>query len=366
MVDEKEKKSLQDKNKSTDKTVEAKQSSSKLGLIFLFLLFVAVAGGFFYLYKTILGLQSDIAQIKIVNAKDFERQAFLIENNYSAYIKLKNRLDEIEQNINLQKKQVFESETKLASPNKEYVLADIEYLLNIANYKLQLSSDISSALLTLEMVDARLADINSENSAKLRAQLSADISNLRSVVAKVDLGEIGRFLYDTSMRVDSLLLKDEVVMDAKTDDVDKDTSNKKLASFDQFMGRVWGDLKSLVVITRNDKASSAILQQEEIDYLKVKLQLELVNTRFAVFNRDTSSFVSSVGLIQKVLEDYFDLSDIPTKNIYNFILEIKGLDLAFPDVNIDSSIELVRAMIFNNESIKDVEINMQQPAEIER
>ena len=116
---------------------------------------------------------------------------------------------------------------------------------------------------------------------------------------------------------------------------------------------VWEELKSLVVITRDTEIEKARLLPDEIYFLRANLKLELANARFAVFNRDTENLHASIGHIQAWLNEYFDLSDAATQNIHDSLLRMQDLELAFPRMDISSSLESVRALIRSQEESSD-------------
>ena len=145
-------------------------------------------------------------------------------------------------------------------------------------------------------------------------------------------------------RVDTLPLKDEVVVNVQktaTHNIEKEQTN----GFRDFFSLVWHELKTLVVITRDDQVNKARLLPDEVYYLKANIKLELANARFAVFNRDTNNFRASIEHIQQWLNDYFDQSDAAVRNIRDSLTRMNKLDLTFPEVDISSSLESVRALI---------------------
>ena len=100
-----------------------------------------------------------------------------------------------------------------------------------------------------------------------------------------------------------------------------------------------------MVITRDDKVSKARLLPDEVYYIKANIKLELANARFAVFNRDTKNFRASIEQIRKWLNNYFDQTDAAVRNINESLIRMSELELAFPKIDISSSLESVRALI---------------------
>lgn len=226
--------------------------------------------------------------------------------------------------------------------NEDYALAEVEHLLIIASYNLQLDHDIATALAAMEAADARLKGLRDPAVLTVREQLIADINTLRSL-NQADLSGLGLFLSDLIGRIDALPLKDNVVLE-KSEPV-TEANKEQVAGIRQFFVLVWKELKSLVIITRDENVNKARLLPDEIYFLRANLKLELANARFAVFNRDTDNLQASIGHIQVWLDDYFDLSDAAVQNIYDSLARMKDLELAFPKLDISSSLESVRALI---------------------
>ena len=105
------------------------------------------------------------------------------------------------------------------------------------------------------------------------------------------------------------------------------------------------EVKSLVVITRDSELSQIRLLPDQIYFLRSNLKIELANARFAVFNRDTNNFHISIRRVEVWLNEYFDLSDASSKNIYDSLMKMKNLELEILRIDISSSLESVRALM---------------------
>ncbi len=226
--------------------------------------------------------------------------------------------------------------------HKDYALEEVEHLLIIASYNLSLDHNIITALAAMETADLRLAALDDPSVLAVRQQLIADMNELRSV-NQADLSGLGLFLSDLVGRVDTLPLQGGVIIQTQTQAASPETS--QAGGIKQFFSLVWQELKSLVLITREENVSKVRLLPDEIYFLRANIKLELANARFAIFNRDKDNLQASIGHIQTWLNDYFDLSNATVRNISDSLSRMNKLELAFPKLDINSSLESVRALI---------------------
>ena len=334
-------------NEQKDEPVSSKMSKAKHNLVtvFLFLVLVIVSALSIYNQMLLRQFNEDMSVLdqsaKFNDIKQqFEQQ---IDKRQAMFTDIEERLSEIENNqLNLQSL-VTKQTTQSSDVNIEFALAEIEYLLTIANYRLQLSHDVSTAITAIQAADKRLQGLNVSGKIQLREQLIADINNLQSM-NQADLSGLGLFLSDLINRVDELPLNDDAVINDPHFSENKALQDQQENSTSDFFSLVWDELKSLVIISRDENVSKVMLLPDQVYFLRANLKLELANARFAVFNRDSDNFNSSVELIQTWLNNYCDSSDASVKNILQSLQTMKKLELEFPIMDLSSSIETVRAM----------------------
>ena len=84
--------------------------------------------------------------------------------------------------------------------------------------------------------------------------------------------------------------------------------------------------------------------------LNLNIKLELANARFSLLNRDKQNLNASVQQINHYLRNYYDLSNTETQDAYDGLSQMIDLELSFPKIDINSTLESVRALIrFQNE-----------------
>jgi len=352
MSEEKENKLLEDKprkdqskkNKIDDKkTVSSDKSKSTNKLYFIALVVVVVifSMGFAFINDRLSNIEKEFNQSSIKNDDVNQDSHNRINETISRFSGIQKKLEELESKQDVLTHSLSQPVEQQIHINKDYALAEIEHLLIIASYNLQLDHNVATALSAMESAEARLTGLTDPAILSVRKQLISDMNELRSI-NQADLSGLSLFLSDLINRVDTLPLKDNIVLQPP-EKIDEPIV-ESVEGVKHFFSLVFKELKSLVVITRDKNVSKARLLPDEIYFLRANLKLELANARFSVFNRDTDNLQASIGHIQRWLKDYFNLSDAAVKNIYDSLTAMKKMDLDFPAVDINSSLESVRAL----------------------
>ena len=341
--------------------VKTKKSGNKIYLILLLLFIVIFSGAFYYGHQQIVMLEEKFASTSSIEERILSDVDKRNKQSSSTFLELRNKLDELTTNQDMLAAAVNQPVEKQIHINEDYALAEVEHLLIIASYNLQLDHDVATALAAMEAADARLNGLRDPIVLSVREQLTADMNELRSL-NQADLSGLGLFLSDLINRVDQLPLKGNVVVEKP--EMVAEQNEDQLTGIKHFFVLVWEELKSLVVITRDTEVNKARLLPDEIYFLRANLKLELANARFAVFNRDTNNLHASIGHIETWLNEYFDLTDASAQNIYDSLNKMKDLELEFPLMDISSSLESVRALIRSqdetNSAINNIELESTQ------
>lgn len=346
------KKPNQDKTESNKKTNPTKKiafgSGGKKTFVFPILLFIIFSIAFVYIYKELTQLKQSIGQTTSGNELIIKELNDRISDTTSRFTRMQQQLEQFESKQDVLADSLSQPVEQQIHINEDYALAEIEHLLIIASYNLELDNNIETALSAMEAADARLKGLDNPGTIKAREQLIADINQLRSL-NQADLSGTSLFLSALIDDVDDLPLKEGIVIEKVENN--NTSSEEHVNSIKHFFILVWQELKSLVVITRDEHVSKARLLPDEAYFIRANIKLELANARFAVFNRDTNNLQASAKHIQTWLNDYFDLSDAAVQNIYDALTEMNKLELMFPKLDISSSLESVRALMrFQNES----------------
>src|SRR5207245_5357929 len=72
--------------------------------------------------------------------------------------------------------------------------------------------------------------------------------------------------------------------------------------------RVWGEVKSLVRVTRIDHPEAMLLAPEQAFFVRENLKLRLLNARLALLSRQLDTAQADLQMAYAALEQYFDHS----------------------------------------------------------
>ena len=305
------------------------------------LIAVFVTGGYFLTNKLISNeklVEQKIKKIEsIVNGIDLT-----INKNQLMFTNIKKKLEEYESEKDVLADLLSQPVQGQFDINKDYALAEVEHLLTIASHNLLLGYNYNTTVSALDAASIRLAGIAIDDAKVIKEQLDRDVRILKSS-NQVDLSKSILFLSDLSDRIDSLPLKKILMKNKLQNNKEIDYINEDKVK--NFLTIILEELKSLIIIRRNENVTQDFFLPDEINLLKLNIKFELANAKLALLNRDKKSLENSILQINNYLEDYYDLSNVETQDIHDQLSQIVNLDFSTPNIDINSSLESVRALI---------------------
>ena len=236
---------------------------------------------------------------------------------------------------------------RLQQNNFDWLLAEVENLLIIANQHLTLDQDVTVALAALQAADDRLHTSDDARLLATRKQLAADINALQSV-RPVDISGLALFLIDIAARVDKLPLKPlpENATSATEPAISNETQPAATPPFWRRLGTaILNTLKDMVRVYHTQNGTPTMLVPEQRYHIYQNLNLQLETATHAVLRRETQNFHAAVTMIQSWLREHFDASDPAVVNILDSLGRMSAVELRPPLPAIDSSMETLRALI---------------------
>ena len=214
-------------------------------------------------------------------------------------------------------------------------LAEIKYLFRIASRSLALVGDVDAVLPILESADAGLREIPDPALIPVREQLIADINRLKSAPG-TDFTGLALALGDLAERADQLPLNlGTFTEEAHAPAVDPAETENRWHSL--AMG-IWKELKSLVVISRTQSKSVALLAPPERFFLQRNLRLQLEAARLALLLRDENQFRASVNACMDWLTEFFDTDDARVRNALAVLENTAAVELHKTVPTIDATL----------------------------
>ena len=228
-----------------------------------------------------------------------------------------------------------------------FPLAEVDYLLRLADAKLKLERNVPVARLALDVAQQRLKAVNERSLDQGETMLAEAIASLRGVQLP-DIAGLAHKLADMEEEVGGLPLK----IDSGTPDVKNRvrpavtvavSADVDRAWWDRSIEAVWNQFKDIVVIRRVRSEAPPLIAIEEEYFLRQNLRLELESMRMALLRGDAQSYQDSYGLARQWTEAYFDAQDarvtaflsqlqaLQTVQFNPYLPDLAGLNKAFND-----------------------------------
>jgi uroporphyrin-3 C-methyltransferase len=205
----------------------------------------------------------------------------------------------------------------------ELDLAEVDYLLKLANERLRLFSDPVAADETLALADAHLAAIDDPIYLGVRQ----DIAAARRAISALDLPDyfaIGSRLDDIQAAIPSLPFKS-----------DSPEAGESAAGDGGWWQKVKNVFSGLVTVRRSTELERAQISLQDQDYVRQRLWLQVEIAHLALMRRDQDAFRQSLGRVQETLSRWFDGASPAVENLSAGLdeLDAVGIEVGTLDIS---------------------------------
>jgi uroporphyrin-III C-methyltransferase len=249
-------------------------------------------------------------------------------------------LDRQEQTQQAVERSVSQLRAQMGRSQDGWLLAEVEYLLRIANQRVQLQRDVATALAALEAADARLHELSDPGYLAVREALAAEIGQLKAVPA-VDTGGLALKLASLEARVAELQPAGARYVPARDRNGEPGAS---LAASDwrEVPGIVWQAIRRLLVVRSHQEPATPMLPPEQEYFLDQNLRLALEAARVALLRSDAEQYRASLETAQRWLVQHYDGEHPATASLGNELHHLLQQDIrpALPDIS--GSLRLLR------------------------
>ncbi|HEC19690.1 MAG TPA: hypothetical protein ENI97_10155 [Gammaproteobacteria bacterium] len=209
-------------------------------------------------------------------------------------------------------------------------MAEVEYLLTVANDRLLLARDRQTAIAVLETADSRLKAIGDPALLKVRKKIAGELTALRAVPA-VDIPGVVLKLTSLAEAVPQLPLLDKKRLAVATEKQQRPA----VKDWKQIPSVVWQDIKSLVQVRRHQQPTEPLLPPQQAGFLYQNLQLKLEQAKLAALQHDTAVFAAVLREATQWLDSYFEPEATEVQAMKSALAELQGVELQpeLPDVS---------------------------------
>ncbi len=218
-------------------------------------------------------------------------------------------LDEVKANQDTIRGALDKIQKDLSRHRTEWVLAETEQLLVIANNRLQLARDVRSALGALRAADAQLNQLSNPTLLPVRREIAREIAALETI-DKLDISGISLKLGSLAESIDRLPVAPEVsrreqaMLEAAAPTTVTDAPAHP--GWRSQARTLWQDMLSLVRIRTDLSNQRPLLPPEQEYFLRENLKLTLYGAQYALLQGNTAVFQQNLAIAQRMLKDFYD------------------------------------------------------------
>ena len=233
---------------------------------------------------------------------------------------------------------ILQVQRQLGKTRGDWLIADAEYLLSIANQRLYLMGDVNTTREALEAADQRLRESGDAGAFKIREQIAKDITAIRNV-AVADIVGMYASIQALQDQVDALILF--LPYTGKTLAQPKPVTEPSNKDNQDLLDSALGQLEGMVTIRHTEHPIKEILTPEEAQFIREQLRVKLEMVKIALVQQNEQLYQSSLADAKKWAEQNF-AKDVETDK---FIAELNRFNTIkirshFPDISL--SLKMLR------------------------
>ena len=249
-------------------------------------------------------------------------------------------LERLRQTQEAVERSVSQLRAQMGRSQDGWLLAEVEYLLRIANQRLQLQRDPGTALAALGAADERLHDLADPGFLAVREALAREMAALRAVPA-VDLGGLALRLGSLEARVEDLRPAGARYLPAR-ERHGEPGAQLTAADWREVPRIVWQAVRRLLVVRTHDEPTTPMLPPEQEFFLDLNLRLALEAARLALLRDDDRQYRASLEMARGWLERHYDTEHPATASMANELHHLLRQDVRPELPDISGSLRLLR------------------------
>jgi uroporphyrin-3 C-methyltransferase len=309
------------KKKTTPKPQHAKTGGGNYLAKLALLSSLIIAGGVFYLWRyhtdALEGQQQRLAELQTVIQ---DRSESLQQFDEA----LKGELGTLQDRQEVVTEAVDELLKTSRHLRHEWLVAEAEYLVNLASHRLILAQDVNTAISALKAGDDRLRETGDPSLIVLRKAIAEDVNNLKAV-ALPDITGLSLQLNALVQDVDDLpLLTPEPESAAQQQ---TGPARPPVENWRELPAAMWEDMKKLVIIRDHQGPIKPLLSPEQHFFLSQNLKLQLEQARLALLTGENEVYHERLETAQDWISNWFDPENNRTINMLEQLKQLAAVDV---------------------------------------
>lgn len=231
---------------------------------------------------------------------------------------------------------------KMGATSEDWKMAEVEYLLRLANQRTILDTDITGARKLLVAADNILKEAEILTAFEVRQAIANDLIKLEAVQL-VDQEGIYARLTAIYHRIALLQQKRQTFSEPVV--IAKAQGNKEVSWGDRLSlvgNKIWNNVSRLVDFRRNDSPVKPMMPPEEEYYLKQNLRLKIELARLALLRGNQLMYDQSIDEAKEWVTQYFDEEDVTTITSLAQLEELADIAVQVEIYDVSDSLRAIR------------------------
>lgn len=294
------------------------------------------------------GLQASVSQ-----SRDAAEQARRTASDLSSEVtQVRQQLNDKQQSVDELQDRLTRSMQQISkmqgTSRRDWLLAEVEYLLRLANQRVLMESSAKEALVLLKSADKILQETDDVSIYNVRKALAQDIAELEAV-PRLDVEGVFLKLAALNEQVDQLRqvpVTDkgelpDMLKGITPDSVEESWNDGLRASWNRAMEK----LGQLVVVQRRDEPVEPLLSPEQNYFLQQNLHLMLEQAQLALLQGKQASYETSIDKATRWIRTYFEADDATTQALLKGLNGLKGVQVSPPLPDISDSLQALKGYL---------------------
>ena len=223
---------------------------------------------------------------------------------------------------------VTQIQRQLGKTRGDWLIADAEYLLTVANQRLHLTNDTKTTREALIAADQRLRESGDAAVFKVREQLAKEIAAIKKlttpdivgIYSKIQIlqNNVGKLTLFLPHSGKGITKPDEEPAEPQTEE----EQTEQTGEVQEILESAFGELGDLVTIRHTDRPIKSILAAEEVYFIQQQLEVKLEMVKLSLVQGNEKLYKVAISDTRDWLKEHFMMNNISK----NFNAELDHLD----------------------------------------
>ena len=221
---------------------------------------------------------------------------------------------------------VTQIQRQLGKTRGDWLIADAEYLLTVANQRLHLTNDTKTTREALIAADQRLRESGDAAVFKVREQLAKEIAAIKKLTTPDIVGIYSKIqILQNNVGKLTLFLPHSGKGITKPDEEPAEpqkTDEEQTEELQDILGSAIGELGDLVTVRHTDRPIKSILTAEVVYFIQQQLEVKLEMVKLSLVQGNEKLYKAAISDSRDWLKEHFMMNKIAK----NFNAELDHLD----------------------------------------